>query len=671
MTHEQAAERVAKLKDQINDYRYHYHVLDRSTMSEAAADSLKHELSQLEQRFPDLITPDSPTQRVAGKPSERFRAVPHATPMLSLNDVFDEDEVEAWISRINKLAPEFNDEFYVEIKMDGLAASVIYEDGVLVQALTRGDGRTGEDVTANIRTIETVPLRLRADKSLPQEVYQGRFEVRGEVLMYKQVFEKLNAEREELGRPLFANPRNTAAGTIRQLDPRLVAERPLSFHVYSVITPNDEVTTHAGEHELAAKLGFKVEPHSKVVRGLKGIMSFVSEWEDKRRELPYGTDGLVITVNNTNIFRQLGVVGKAPRGSAAYKFPAEQATTKVKNIMVSIGRTGAATPFAVLEPVKIAGSTVQMATLHNASEVARKDIRIGDTVIVQKAGDIIPEVVESLPKLRTGDEQQFEMPKNCPVCGCPLYKEPAEAVWRCVNYDCPALAWGRIVHFASKNAFDIEGMGEKNVEALLESGLIKDAADMFTLTFEQVRSLDRFADISARKLVEAIQGRKQVSFDRFIYGLGIRHVGQQTAFDLADHFGSLDTFRSASLADLQSVAGIGAVVAQSVYDWLNSERHQQFLQKLADAGVQPQTVQHVQGPLTGKSFVITGTLSAFSREAGGEQITALGGKLQNTVTKDTDYLVIGDDPGGSKVKQAEKYGTEQIDEERLLKLLGQ
>lgn len=669
MQPKEAAARIAKLRDQINDYRYHYHVLDESIMSEAAADSLKHELTQLEEQYPELITPDSPTQRVAGKPSGRFTAVPHQVPMLSLNDVFSHEEVAAWLERAHKLAPDFDEEVYAEIKMDGFAASLIYEDGVLTQALTRGDGRTGEDVTANIRTIEAVPLRLRHHSDIPAEVYHGRFEVRGEVLMYKQVFADLNEQRAKEGKPLFANPRNTAAGTIRQLDPKLVAARPLSFHVYSVVTPPANVTTHAGEHALAASLGFKVDPHARVVSGLDGIMGYTEEWEDKRKELPYGTDGAVFTINHTPVYAQLGVVGKAPRGSIAFKFPAEQATTKVKDIQVSIGRTGAATPFAVLEPVLIAGSTVQMATLHNASEVARKDIRVGDTVIVQKAGDIIPEVVESLPKLRTGSERPFVMPTHCPVCGQPLHKEVKDAVWRCVNFDCPALERGRIIHFASKDAYDIEGVGEKNVDALLDSGLIKDAADLFALRYEDVLALDRFAEVSAKKLIASINAKKQVSFNRFIYGLGIRHVGQQTAFDLADHFQTLDRFRQSTLEELQEVAGIGTVVAQSTYEWLNSDRHQGLLQKLAAIGVHPQAVVHVKGSLSGKSFVITGTLSSGSRDEAGEKIAAHGGKLQNSVTKDTSFVVVGDDPGDGKIKQAEKYGTEQIDEDQLLKLL--
>jgi len=448
-----------------------------------------------------------------------------------------------------------------------------------------------------------------------------------------------------------------------------VAERRLSFHAYAVVTDESGIRTHAEEHELAHNLGFMVEPHSQVVRGVEGIMRFIEQWDEKRKQLPYGTDGAVITVQDRAAYQALGVVGKAPRGSIAYKFAAEQATTRVRDIQVSIGRTGAATPFAVLEPVPIAGSTVGMATLHNAGEVARKDIRIGDTVIVQKAGDVIPEVVQSLPKLRTGRERVFTMPKNCPVCARPLAKRPEEAVWRCVNFDCPALERGRTIHFASKDAFDIEGVGEKNVDALLDAGLIKDAADLFTLTYEQVVELDRFAEVSARKLVASIAAKREVSFDRFIYGLGIRHVGQQTARDLADHFGTLARFRQATLEDLQEVPGIGTVVADSVHAWLNSKRHQAFLQKLHDNGVRPQAVKHVRGPLTGISFVVTGTLSALSREKAGERITAAGGKLQSSVTKETTYVVVGDDPGANKIKQAEKYGTKQIDEDTFMKLL--
>lgn len=670
MSQESVARRAAQLRDLLNEYRYQYYVLDNPTVDDAVYDSLQVELRDLEAANPQIVTPDSPTQRVGAEPLAKFTSVEHQTPMLSLSDVFSHEEVLAWEARMRKLLNDnFREEYYAEIKMDGLAASLIYEDGVLVRGLTRGNGRVGEDVTSNLRTIEAIPLRLRVDKTVPESVYKDRFEVRGEVLMYKKVFEELNKQRAKEDKPLFANPRNTAAGTIRQLDPKLVAARKLSFHVYAVVTDVDGVTTHAGEHELAHKLGFKVEPHSETLKDIKQIEKFLTTWEDKRLDLPYNTDGVVVTLNDRKAFQRLGVVGKAPRGSVAYKFPAEQVTTKLKDIQVSVGRTGAATPFAVLEPVLVAGSTVQMATLHNAGEVARKDVRIGDTVIIQKAGDIIPEVVGPLKELRTGKEKQFVMPKDCPVCGQPLHKEEKEAIWRCVNFDCPAVERERIIHFASKNAFDIEGMGEKNVDAFLTAGIIKDVADLFTLTEEDLLKLERFAEISAKKLISSIQQRKVVSLDRFIFALGIRHVGEQTAFDIADHFGSLQKFRSATREQLQDVPGIGTVVANSAYDWLNSERHQALLQKLAEVGVEPQPAKRVEGPLTGVNFVITGTLDAFGRDEAGERIAAKGGKLQNSVTKDTGYVVVGDDPGANKIAKADKLGIERIDEAAFLKLI--
>ena len=669
MSKAEAAERIAKLREQINDYRYHYHVLDQSIMSEAAADSLKHELAGLEEQFPELVTPDSPTQRVAGKPLAKFTAVAHQVPMLSLQDVFSADELAAWAKRNEKLLGQPIEQYFVEIKMDGFAASLVYEDGVLALGLTRGDGRTGEDVTLNLRTLESVPLRLRHSAKVPSEVYQDRFELRGEVVMFKADFERLNAQRAKAGLALFANPRNTAAGTVRQLDPQLVAQRPLNFIVYGAGASFEAAKTHADEHELAAELGFKVEPHSRVVNSLDEVMQFAQEWEEKRKQLPYGTDGLVVTINDRRIVQQLGVVGKAPRGSVAYKFPAEQATTKLRDIMVSIGRTGAATPFAVLEPVTVAGSTIRLATLHNESEIKRKDIRIGDTVIVQKAGDVIPEVVAPLPKLRTGKEKAFAMPKDCPICGTVLVKKPAEAIWRCPNPNCYALERGRIIHFASKEAFDIEGLGEKVVDALLDSKLIADAADLFELRVDDVAGMPRFAAKSAENLVAAIQTKRRVPLDRYIYALGIRHVGRQTGIDLAAHFKTLNNFRQATISQLQSVPGIGEVVAGSVDEWLHSDAAQ-VLEKLIHKGVEAESVQ-TGGPLEGVNIVVTGSLERYSRDEIAEKIRALGGKFQNSVGKETDYLVMGADPGRSKVAKAEALGTPQLDEAGLLKLLGE
>jgi DNA ligase (NAD+) len=669
MTQSEAKTRVIQLQSLLEDYRYQYYVLDSPTVSDAVYDSLNVELRELETAFPELISPDSPTQRVGATPLSKFAAMPHETPMLSLNDVFSVEEVEDWVKRSTKLLGRPPESFYGEIKMDGLAASLIYENGVLVRGLTRGDGRVGEDVTINLRTIEQIPLRLRKDASVPQEVYSGRFEVRGEVLMYKKVFALLNADRATAGLPLFANPRNTAAGSVRQLDPKLVAERHLSFHVYAVATEVEGVTTHAAEHNLAAKLGFKVEPHSSEIHSIDDIRKFIDTWEEARKELPYGTDGLVFTIDQRSDYKRLGIVGKAPRAAIAYKFPAEQATTKLKDIQISVGRTGAATPFAVLEPTLVAGSTIQMATLHNAGEIARKDIRIGDTVIIQKAGDIIPEVVAPLPELRDGSEKVFKMPTNCPICGDLLVKTDKEAVWRCVNFDCPALERGRIIHFASKAAYDIEGMGESTVDALLDAKLISDAADIFTVSLEQLLSVDRFAQKSAEKLIANIAGRKHVTLDRYIFALGIRHIGQQTARDLATYFGALDRFKNAAPHELDQVEGIGTVVAKSLIEWLNAERHRAFLSKLDAAGVIPESFERVEGKLTGQTFVITGSLDLGSRDEIAAKLEALGGKVTNSVSKTTSYLIVGDEAGGSKLTKAEILGTPQLDEDALKKML--
>jgi len=669
MTKAEAAKRVERLREQINDYRYQYHVFDKSIMSEAAADSLKHELSQLETQFPELVTPDSPTQRVAGKVSDKFVSVRHDTRMLSLNDVFSRAEVEAWVTRSEKLLGHSIKEFFIEVKKDGLAGAIIYQDGQLIQGLTRGDGTTGEDVTHNFRTIESIPLTLRRDAEVPESVYRGRFEVRGEVLLYKKDFEALNQQQEAAGKPLFANPRNTAAGSMRQLDPKLAAGRKLSFLAYLVPTSMAGIVTLAEEQAVARKVGFAVEPHSRVLKSVDEIMAFLGEWQEARKKLPFGTDGAVITINDKADVAKLGVVGKAPRGAVAYKFAAEQATTKVKDIQVSIGRTGAATPFAVLEPVVVAGSTIQMATLHNESEVHRKDIRIGDTVIIQKAGDIIPEVVQSLPKLRTGKEKIFNMPSHCPICGTKLEKTDAEAVWRCPNYNCYALERGRIIHFASKDAMDIEGLGEQTVDGLLDSKLIADPADLYHLTVDDVAGMPRFAQKSAENLVNAIQVAKKPTLDRFIYGLGIRHVGAQTARDIAAHFGTFKKFQQAEAAGLERIPGIGKVVADSVATWLADKRQSHVLDKLENEQVNPEPWHEIRGRLSGRNFVVTGTLEAFSREVAGERIEALGGLLQTAVTKDTDYVVVGEDPGASKLAKAKKLGTKVINEAELLKLI--
>jgi DNA ligase (NAD+) len=667
---ESPAERTQKLRKLINDYRYNYHVLNKSIMSEAAADSLKHELSQIEQEHPELITPDSPTQRVAGEPLPGFKQIRHSSRMLSLNDVFNEEELEAWVKRITKLIPEAKFDYFMDIKMDGFACALVYEDGALVQGITRGDGFVGEDVTANVRTIESVPLRLRA-ATKNKKFLNGRTEIRGEIVMYKNAFEKLNAARAEKGLPLFANPRNTAAGTVRQLDPKLVAARPLQFHAYDLLRENpDEVPTNEFAYDVIRDLGLIANPVAKTAKNSKDVIKFAGVWEEKRKKLPFNTDGLVVKVNDRALYRELGVVGKAPRGAVAYKYPAEQSTTKVKDIFVSIGRTGSATPVAMLEPVVVAGSTVQMATLHNEGEVHRKDIRIGDTVIIQKAGDVIPEVVEPLKKLRNGSEKEFVMPTHCPDCNTKLVKSKAtDAIWRCPNNSCPSRAWKQIQHYASKAALDIEGLGEKNVIALINSGLIKNSADIYKVKKEDLLKLDRFADISAEKLVKAIQSKKNPPLERFIYGLGIRQVGVQTAIDLATHFKTLNKLSNSTIDELSEIEGVGEVVAESIVEWFEEPRNKRLLEKFEKFGVKPESAHEVSGPLVGKSFVVTGSLESMSRDEAGEKIRALGGTFQSSVGKETDYLVVGANVGESKLEKARKLGTKQINEQEFLELV--
>lgn len=667
----QAMERLAKLKEQLAQYWYEYYVLDQTTVEDAVYDGLIAELKKIEAAYPELITLDSPTQRVGGKVLNGFKSVPHRTRMISLNDVFDEAEVEAWAVRIAKLLPaETKLSFFGDIKKDGLACSIIYQDGVFTQALTRGDGQVGEDVTTNVRTIRSVPLHLRSTPKT-KHFLQGRTEVRGEIIMYKTDFAELNKTREEQGLPQFANPRNTAAGTIRQLDPQLVAGRKLHFLAYDLLRDDPaEVPTNIEAYKVLAQLGFSGGRYAEEVKTVKDIHKFAVKWDEKRHKLPYIIDGLVIKVNDRQLYSQLGIVGKNPRGAIAYKYPAEQATTKVKDIFISIGRTGAATPVAMLEPVQIAGSTVQMATLHNEGEIKRKDIRVADTVVVQKAGDIIPEVVEPLVKLRDGTEQVFVMPTHCPECGTKLAKKKAdEAVWRCPNIHCPARVHNQIQHFASKGALDIEGLGEKNVLALLDAGLINDVADIYSLTKEQVLALDRFADISAGKLIAAIAEKKNPPLARFLFGLGVRHVGVQTAIDLSNHFHTLQNIQTATIEELSEVEGIGEVVAESAVAWFAEPLNQALLNKFTELGVEPQSVTRTSGPLDGKKFVVTGTLEGMGREQAADRIRALGGTFQSSVGKDTDYLVVGGNVGASKLAKAEKLGVQQINETALLKLL--
>jgi len=670
MNKREASDRVAKLRELINDYRYHYHVLDQSTMSEAAADSLKHELTQLEETFPELITPDSPSQRVAGVALDRFTKVTHRFPMMSLQDVFDRDEVAAWIKRTDKLLPGSSHEFFCDLKLDGLACSLVYQDGLLVQAVTRGDSRIGEDVTINVRTIENVPLRLRNEVKYAAFL-QGRTEIRGEIIMTKPEFAALNARQRAAGKPEFANPRNLAAGTIRQLDPRLVAERPLSFRGYDLLRDDaTEVPTYEFAYAALGGLGITRSLEADVLSGIDAVMTYVEHWEAARDDMPFNTDGLVIKINDRMRYRELGVVGKTPRGAVAYKYAAEEATTVVQDIVISIGRTGAATPVAVFDPVSVAGTTVRHASLHNADEIARLDIRRGDTVIVYKAGDIIPQVERVLSELRPAKsipiDYEAELARQYPELA---FERPVgDVVYRVKGMSGPLILKRALQHFASKGALDIDTLGEKNVVALVDAGYVKDLADIFTLTKDELLQLDRFADVSAQKLVDAITAKQSPPLERLLYGLGIRHVGVQTAIDLVSHFHSLEKLSVASLEELQSVDGVGRVVAESITAWFADEDNLKMLTKLNSSGVKPH-YEVKSGKLTGQSFVVTGTLESMSRDQAAERIRALGGTFQSAVAKDTTYLVAGGKVGASKLKKARAYGTKVIDEAAFLKLM--
>lgn len=666
MTQAPPEKRIEQLRSLINDYRYQYHVLNESTMSEAAADSLKHELSVLEGQYPELITPDSPTQRVAGVALDKFDKVEHRTPMISLNDVFDEAEVRAWIMRMDKLLPGARHEFLCDVKMDGLACALIYEDGVLRRAVTRGDSRVGEDVTSNVRTIENVPLRLQDGP-----FSKGRIEIRGEIVMLKADFDTLNERREKKGLPTFKNPRNLAAGTIRQLDARLVAERPLTFVGYDMLRddPHD-LPTNAEMYEALKAVGIVTSGQQRRLAKIEDVMRYIEELGTYRASLPFNTDGAVIKVDNREQFTALGVVGKSPRGAVAYKYAAEEATTIIKDIVISIGRTGAATPVAVFDPVDVAGTTVQHASLHNADEIARKDIRVGDTVIIYKAGDIIPQVERVLLELRPEDSKPFdylaELTRQYPELE--FERSGKDVVYRVKGATGPLLLKRALEHFASKGALDIDTLGEKNVVALVDAGLVKDFADLFMLTKRQLLELDRFGEVSAAKLVEAIQAKKNPPLNRFIYALGIRHVGSQTASDLANRFQSIDRLTHASIDELLNVDGIGATVAESILAWFADEDNHVLMKKFAELGVEPR-FKLESGKFTGKKFVVTGTLESMSRDEAADKIRALGGTFQSSVGKDTDYLVVGGKVGASKLKKAEQFGTKVINETQFKEML--
>lgn len=662
--------RAGELRELLARYSYEYHVLDQPSVDDAVYDSLFHELKKIEAEHPELITPDSPTQRVGSELLGGFQKVEHSSRMLSLNDVFDRSEVEAWVVRMDKLLPGTTHEFFADIKMDGLATALIYQDGIFTQAITRGDSFVGEDVTANVRTINNVPLRLREDSQFKQFL-KGRTEIRGEIVMLKKDFAALNKKRREADEPEFANPRNLAAGTIRQLDPKLVAARPLHFRAYDILRDDPaDVPTNMFAYEALSALGISRNMQASVFTNIDDVMKFVDTWDKKRDELPFNTDGLVIKVNDRAHYRALGVVGKQPRAAVAFKYAAEQATTVVKDIVISIGRTGAATPVAVLNPVVVAGTTVQHASLHNADEIARLDVRIGDTVVIFKAGDIIPQVKNVVKELRPKRTKKvvYEKLLKDQYPELEFYRPEGEAVYRVKGATGPLLLKRALEHFASKGALDIDTLGEKNVVALVDANLVRDLADIYTLTKEQLLNLDRFAEISATKLINAILAKKHPRLEKFIFGLGIRHVGAQTAVDLAKAFESLEALQQATIEELRAVEGIGEVVAESILGWFADEDNILLLEKFKDLHVQP-VYKKASGKLANISFVVTGTLESMSRDEAADKIRALGGTFQTSVAKDTTYLVAGGSVGASKLEKAKKYGIKVIDEKEFLKLL--
>ena len=696
-----AEQRIAKLRELINDYRYHYHVLDESTMSEAAADSLKHELSRLEEEYPELITPDSPTQRVAGKPLDKFTKVRHEKRMISLADVFSEEEVRDWITRNEKLIPGGHiEEFFTDIKMDGLACSLKYRDGVFVQAVTRGDGLVGEDVTLNVKTIENIPLKLSFENSIPS--FSGRVasarrhgrgalnlalprsgipskevsefsevEVRGEIVIFKKDFDRLNEIQRRRGEAEFANPRNLAAGSIRQLDPKVAASRPLKFIAYDLVTP-DRPTWHEA-YETLRELGFQTSNEDRVFRAdeMKELFRYIGELDEYRKGLRFNTDGMVIKINDRAVYDRLGIVGKTPRGAVAYKFPAEESTTVVRDIVISIGRTGAATPVAILDPVQVAGTTVRHASLHNADEIARLDVRIGDTVIIYKAGDIIPQVKEVLLTLRPEGTEAFDYEKALKRQYPELqFERPAgEVVYRVKGESSNLILKRAIEYYASKPALNIEGLGEKNVEALIDAGLIGSIADLYRLKESEVAKLERFGELSARNLVTAIKEARTPALGKFITALGIRHVGAATATSLARRFKSLDRLMEVTEEELMAVDDIGEVVAESIVAWFADEDNAKMLEELRDMGVWPQEENTDELPLVGQSYIVTGTLAAMGREEAEDRLRALGATVTSSVTKSTTALIVGEKPGKSKMDKAAKLGTPVMNEAEFLKLV--
>ncbi len=667
MDNREVAKRIKKLRKEITRLRNLYHIDNAPQVTDEVYDSLTRELKDLLQKYPGFNDSNAPENRVAGKALDKFIKVKHATRMLSLNDAFSYEELYDWKKRVQKLVPNQTFNYFCEIKFDGLAVSLIYENGVFIRGATRGDGFIGEDITQNLRTIQSIPLNLH--KPFPDFL-----EVRGETLLSKKLFAKLNLQNEKDGKPLYANTRNVAAGSLRQLDPKLVAQRKLDFMAYDVLLDSSFVRTHSEKHALLGTLGFKVEKREAVCKNIKEVISFIEKFEKIRPDFPYGTDGIVISVDNLKVQEILGAVGKAPRYMVAFKYAAEKATTIVKDIKVNVGRTGVLTPLAIFKPTTVAGSTVSKATLHNMDQIQRLDLRIGDTVVIEKAGDVIPKVVEVLVKMRTGKEKKFMMPKSCPTCGGLIDKKklPTQksVAYYCANTKCPAKNERYLEHFVA--VFEIYELGPKILRRFKDEGLITDAADIFTLQREDIALLERFGEKSAENIINEIKSKKKISLSRFLWALGILHVGEETARDLAIHFGTLEKLIAAAQInseEIYSIENIGLAVAKSLHDFFNDKNNLTFLKKLEQHGVVVENaIKRKAGKLTGKQFVLTGTLSQMSREIAKEKIISLGGKVIGSVSKNTSYVVAGVDPG-SKLKTAEKLGVKVLNEEDFLAII--
>jgi DNA ligase (NAD+) len=663
MTREEARRRAESLRTSIRRHDHLYYVLAEPEITDAEYDRLLRELKQLEERFPVLVTPDSPTQRVGGEPLETFATVRHRVPMLSLGNAYSAEELEAFDERVRKGLEDEAYEYVVELKVDGVAVSLRYEKGRFVQGSTRGDGVRGDDISANLRTVRSIPLSFIAkDPSL------RTLEARGEIYLPRKGFDRLNEEREREGEPLFANPRNAAAGSLKLLDPSLVANRPLDIFIYGVAeSPGGRYRTHYETLMALKQAGLRVNPHVRRCRTLEEAVRYCNEWEAKRDSLDYDIDGIVLKVNRFDQQLKLGQTAKEPRWAVAYKFPAREAVTTLNNIVLRVGRTGAVTPTAELEPVNLSGTTVSRATLHNADEIQRKDIRIGDTVVIEKGGEIIPKVVRVVTEKRTGKEKPFRMPEACPTCGGKLRRDEEEVAWRCENVACPAQLKRTLEHFAGRGAMDIEGLGTVMVESLVDQGLVKDYGDLYSLKMKDLLALERMGEKSASNLLAGIEASKERPYERVLFALGIRHVGLTAARLLAERFPSLDELSRATPEEIDEIPGVGTTIAQSLADFLSRKSNLAVIAKLREAGVRMKAEKEGAGKpkkLAGKTFVLTGILQRYSREDASEKIIALGGRTSDSVSRKTDYLVVGADPG-SKLKKAKTLGVKILSEEEF------